>query len=85
MFHKVVQYAKPDFSPAKQDKKTLATRPFSFLVVWANAQNVLQRKGRVAITTLGAKTSVPYAGIRGRHASTAHRPLLDSQHTVAVD
>jgi hypothetical protein len=38
----------------------------------------LQRTGIVAITTHGAKTSVPYAGIRGRNESAAHRCLSGS-------
>ena len=45
----------------------------------ATAQNVLRRIGIVAITTLlGAKTSVPYAGIRGRNESAAHRCFAGS-------
>jgi len=55
-----------------------------FRVVWANARNVLKLEVIVAATTLGAKTSVPYAGIRGRNESTAHRPHRYSQQTVAV-
>ena len=56
----------------KQDKKAVARRPFSFRVMYANAQNILRRRGIVAITMLGAKTSVPYAGIRGRNENQPH-------------
>jgi len=44
----------------------------------ANVQKVLRLRRIVAITTLGAKTSVPYAGIRDRNESTAHRSLSAS-------
>lgn len=46
--------------------KAVTTRPFSFWAACANEQNILRRKGIVAVTTLGTETSVPYAGIRGR-------------------
>jgi len=35
--------------------------------MYANEQNILRRRGIVATTTLGAETSVPCAGIRGRN------------------
>jgi hypothetical protein len=63
----------------KQDKKAVARRPFSFRVMYENAQNVLRRRGIVAIMILGTKTSVPYAGIRGRNESAAHRCLSGSR------
>jgi hypothetical protein len=44
-----------------------------FPVAYANEQNVLLQKRIVAIKTLGVKTLVPCAGIRGRNESAAYR------------
>jgi len=44
-----------------------------FPLTYANEQNVLRQRGIVAVKTLGARTSVPCAGIRGRNESAAHR------------
>jgi hypothetical protein len=44
-----------------------------FSVKYANEQNVLRHRGIVVIKTLGAKTPVPCAGIRGRNESAAYR------------
>lgn len=63
----------------KQNKKAVARRLFSFRVMYENAQNVLRRRGIVASMILGTKTSVPYAGIRGRNESAAHRCLSGSR------
>jgi hypothetical protein len=41
--------------------------------MYANERCALRQKGIVAIKTLGAKTSVQCAGIRGRNESAAHR------------
>ena len=51
----------------------------SFWFMCATAQNTLRQMRIVAITTLGAKTSVPCADIGGRNESAALR-FLSASH-----
>ena len=46
--------------------------------MYANERCFWRQEGIVGNTTLGAKPSAPYAGIRGRNESAAHRCLSGS-------